>query len=325
MRASVLLCTAASLLGAAAAAADDAVDWLLKVSEAGRQANYQGTVVYRDGQRMDVMRLVHRQQDGRVQERLTSLNGRPRDILREGDRVAFIAGDEPVQSSQSLFPVLSQDQLAQAAHHYEFRDLGNARVAGRGCRGVIMSPRDEFRYGYEVCGDVETAVPLRVTLLNRRGQTVEQLMFTEIAFPPRIADAAFAPLPGAKPVPVTAPAPASAAAAEAPETWRLVRLPPGFRVVRRDLAPAPDGRGVVEHVLLSDGLSTVSVFGVRPAATERWFRGLSNIGAMSAYGRRVGAFHITVVGEVPPGTVRMIGDGFAAPAGAGAESQDLTE
>jgi sigma-E factor negative regulatory protein RseB len=314
MRHAALLCAAASLLGAAPVAADDAVAWLLKVSEAGRQANYQGTVVYRDGQRMDVMRLVHRQQDGRVQERLTSLNGRPRDILREGDRVAFIAGDEPVQSSQSLFPVLSQDQLAQAAHHYEFRDLGNARVAGRSCRGVIMSPRDEFRYGYEICGDAETAVPLRVTLLDRRGQTVEQLMFTEIAFPARIADAAFAPLPGAKPVPV--PAAAAAPAAEAPETWRLVRLPPGFRVVRRDLAPAPDGQGMVEHVLLSDGLSTVSVFGVRPAATERRFRGLSNIGAMSAYGRRVGAFHITVVGEVPPGTVRMIGDGFAEPSAA---------
>jgi sigma-E factor negative regulatory protein RseB len=324
MRASVLLCAAASLLGAAPAVADDAVAWLLKVSEAGRQANYQGTVVYRDGQRMDVMRLVHRQQDGRVQERLTSLNGRPRDILREGDRVAFIAGDEPVQSSQSLFPVLSQDQLAQAAHHYEFRDLGNARVAGRSCRGVIMSPRDEFRYGYEICGDAETAVPLRVTLLDRRGQTVEQLMFTEIAFPARIADGAFAPLPAARPVPVVAAAPAPAV--EAPETWRLVRLPPGFRVVRRDLAPAPDGQGMVEHVLLSDGLSTVSVFGVRPAATERRFRGLSNIGAMSAYGRRVGAFHITVVGEVPPGTVRMIGDGFAEPAAEpDAASQNLTE
>lgn len=324
MRSAALLCAAATLLGAAPVAADDAVAWLLKVSEAGRQANYQGTVVYRDGQRMDVMRLVHRQQDGRVQERLTSLNGRPRDILREGDRVAFIAGDEPVQSSQSLFPVLSQDQLARAAHHYEFRDLGNARVAGRSCRGVIMSPRDDFRYGYEICGDAETAVPLRVTLLDRRGQTVEQLMFTEVAFPARIADAAFAPPPGAKPVPVTAaPAPAVAA----PETWRLARLPPGFRVVRRDLAPAPDGQGMVEHVLLSDGLSTVSVFGVRPAAIERQFRGLSSIGAMSAYGRRVGAFHITVVGEVPTGTVRMIGDGFAEPVAADTEAtaENLTE
>jgi sigma-E factor negative regulatory protein RseB len=40
------------------------------------------------------------------------------------------------------------------------------------------------------------------------------------------------------------------------------------------------------------------------------------MGAMNAYGRVVGAFHITVVGEVPPGTVRMIGDGLASSADA---------
>ncbi len=312
--------------GPAPAIADEAADWLLKVSDAARQANYQGVVVYRDGQRMDVMRLVHRQQDGRVQERLTSLTGRLRDILREGDRVAFLAGDEPVQSSgsQTLLPTLSEELLTQAAHHYEYRDLGQARVAGRACRGVLMAPLDEFRYGYEICGDAETAVPLRVTLVDRRGRTVEQLLFTEIAFPSRIADSAFTPPPGATPVAANAEVPA---AVTAPETWRLVTLPPGFRIVRRELAPSPDGQGMVEHVLLSDGLSAVSVFGVHPAAPQKAFRGLSNMGAMSAYGRRVGTFHITVVGEVPPGTVRMIGDGFAAGESpdAAAQPANLTE
>jgi sigma-E factor negative regulatory protein RseB len=313
MRRLSLVC--AAVLVSAPAAADDAAAWLLKVSDAARQANYQGVVVYRDGQRMDVMRLVHRQQQGRVQERLTSLTGKPRDILREGDRVAYYVGDEPVRSGeqQSLFPVLSQELLAQAATHYEFQDLGVARVAARPCRGVLMSPRDEFRYGYEICGDAVTAVPLRVTLLDRRGRTVEQLMFTEVAYPQHIADTAFTPPPGAlavgdRPTPATPEAAAGAAA-----TWQLATLPPGFRVVRRSLAPSPDGQGLVEHVLLSDGLSVVSVYGTRPGAREQAFRGLSNMGAMSAYGRRVGAFHITVIGEVPVSTVRMIGDGMTAP------------
>ena len=320
-----LLWAVALTFGPAPAFADAAADWLLKVSEAARQVNYQGVVVYRDGQRMDVMRLVHRQQDGRVQERLTSLTGRPRDILREGDRVAFLAGDEPVQSagSQTLLPTLSADLLTQAADHYEYRDLGEARVAGRACRGVMMAPLDEFRYGYEICGDAETAVPLRVTLVDRHGRTVEQLLFTEIAFPSRIADSAFTPPPGAMPVAAGVEAPA----VTAPETWRLVTLPPGFRIVRRDLAPSPDGQGMVEHVQLSDGLSAVSVFGVHPAAPDKAFRGLSHMGATSAYGRRVGTFHITVIGEVPPGTVRMIGDGFAAGGSPEAEAQpaNLTE
>ena len=321
-RRAALFGAVAVVLGSAPAAADDITAWLVQVSDAARQSNYQGVVVYRDAQRMEVMRLVHRQQDGRVQERLTSLTGQSRDILREGDSVSSLVGDEPVHSSgpQILFPMLSQDLLTQAATHYEYRDLGLARVAGRSCRGVMMSPRDEFRYGYEICGDVVKAVPLRVTLLDRRGRTVEQLVFTEIAFPERIDDVAFALTLGATRVAVggaTAVNPAAEVnpAADAPETWRLVTLPPGFRIVRRTLAPSPDGQGMAEHVLVSDGLSAVSVFGVRQATPGKAFSGLSSIGGMNAYGLRVGVFHITVIGEVPLGTVRMIGDGLAAPSG----------
>lgn len=317
---------AALTLGPAVAFADDAAGWLLKVSDAANQASYQGVVVYRDsGQRMEVMRLTHRQHDGRVQERLTSLTGSPRDVLREGGRVVFAAGEQPMQSagSATLFPVLSQELLTQAANHYEYRYLGEARVAGRPCRGVLMSPRDEFRYGYEICGDLQTAVPLRVTLLDRAGRTVEQLMFTEIAFPARIADSAFAPPTGA--TPAAAGSGSATPAVEAKETWRLVTLPPGFRVVRRELMPSPDGRGMIEHVQLTDGLSAVSVFGVRDGTPDKAFRGLSSMGAMNAYGRHVGTFHITVVGEVPPGTVRMIGDGFAEPEAAAAQPDNLTD
>ena len=323
MRRLTLVCAVALVLGPAPATADDAAAWLLQVSDAARLANYQGVVVYRDAKRMEVLRLVHRQQQGRVQERLTSLTGRPRDILREGDQVTSLAGGETLQSSgrQSLFPVLSQDLLTQAANHYEYRDLGQARVAGRACRGVMMLPRDDFRYGYEICGDTATAVPLRVTLLDRGGRTVEQLMFTEIAFPERIADAAFAPPPGAAPVAIAPVSAEGGATADAPATRRRVRLPPGFRIVRRTLVPSPDGQGIIEHVLLSDGLSAVSVFGVRPLVPEKAFRGLSNKGGMSAYGRRIGAFHVTVIGEVPLSTVRMIGDGFAPPSEAGAEPE----
>ncbi|MGH8482664.1 MAG: sigma-E factor regulatory protein RseB domain-containing protein, partial [Nevskiaceae bacterium] len=209
----LLSCAVAFFLSPAPAAADAATDWLLKINDAARQGTYQGVVVYRDGQRMEVLRLVHRHRDGRVQERLTSLTGKPRDILREDDNVYYLMGEERPLSRppQGLFPVLSQDGLVEASVHYEYRDLGHARVAGRACRGVMLSPRDEFRYGYEVCGDVETAVPLRVTLVDRLGRTVEQLMFTEVAFPAEIPDAAFAPPPGVTPKAVAA-APAGAAA-----------------------------------------------------------------------------------------------------------------
>ncbi|MCK5387168.1 MAG: MucB/RseB C-terminal domain-containing protein, partial [Gammaproteobacteria bacterium] len=36
--------------------------------------------------------------------------------------------------------------------------------------------------------------------------------------------------------------------------------------------------------------------------------GGSTMGAVNAYGRAVGKYHVTVVGEVPHATVKMIGD-----------------
>src|SRR5689334_18784031 len=337
MRQRALLCAVAFILGPApATAADDASAWLLQVSDAARLGSYQGIVVYRDGQHMEVMRLVHRQRDGRMQERITSLTGRPRDIVRQDDRVAYVVGDGPAESSgpQSLFPVVSRELLTEAATHYEYRDLGHARVAGRPCRGVLMSPRDDYRYGYEICGDEATGVPLRVTLLDRRGRMVEQLMFTEISYPTSIPDAAFALPPGAA-TPAVAAAPADAEPAAdttdkaGPDKagWDLASLPPGFHVVLRKRSLSPDGQGIVEHVLLSDGVSAVSVFGVRQLVEVKALRGVSQMGAMNVYGRRVGEFQVTVVGEVPASTVRMIGDGLvtgsapatpAAPAAAAA-------
>jgi sigma-E factor negative regulatory protein RseB len=309
----VALCGAAA---SPAAAADPASEWLVRVSAAARQATYQGVVVYRDARTMEVLRVVHRNKDGRVQERLTSLTGQPRDVIQEGDHVACAVGDRPIEATDGmpsgLFPAMSAQTLTEAAQHYQFRDLGEARVAGRPCRGVLMEPRDEFRYGYEVCADSSTAVPLRVTLRDARGQTVEQLMFTEVAFPAEIADAAFA-LPQGSGASGAAPARAeTVVAANGPDSWQLAQLPPGFRVVGRSQRPGQGG-GIVEHVLLSDGLSAVSVFGAKRAAGQM-LSGFSHMGAMNAYGRAVGAFHVTVVGEVPQSTVRLIGDGFQPPA-----------
>jgi sigma-E factor negative regulatory protein RseB len=315
----LVLCT-----GTGSAAAGEGTDeWLLRVSDAARLSNYQGVVVYRDDDKLETLRITHRQKDGREQERITSLSGEPRDVFREEDRVTSILPKGPAQqhaqdtggSPKSLFPMMSRETLARAAAHYEFRELGQARVAGRQCRGVALVPRDEYRYGYQVCADSETAVPLKVSLLDHKGKVLEQMMFTEIQYPENIPDQMFA-LPadvrGAVP---TRPDVQVVSQDLTLENWALNRLPPGFRVAQREIRPMENGEGELEHVLLSDGLSAVSVFRVHarspgPAGERKLFSGFSRMGAMHAYGRIVGRFHVTVVGEVPKATVRMIGDGM---------------
>ena len=311
-----LLVLGLAVSAAAPAAVPEATGWLTQVSEAARTSNYKGVVVYREGDRVETMQVTHRFQSGEECERLVSLSGEAREILRHNDRVTTVLPlqkrlIEDRQAGKGLFPVMSQDMVVGLSQHYNFRELGTARVAGRNCQGMHITPQDGYRYGYEICADEERKVPLRVSLIDRHGRVLEQMMFTELSFPVSISDAAVRSeldTTGFTRVaqPVSAPSGGNTA-------WVLQKLPPGFRLRTRDLRTLPGARGTVEHLLLSDGLSTVSVYSSTQEAPARGLRGMSRMGGVNAYDRMVGPFHVTVVGEVPPQTVQQIGDGLQAP------------
>ncbi|HEY9544661.1 MAG TPA: MucB/RseB C-terminal domain-containing protein [Solimonas sp.] len=298
-----------------AASAADPADWLASMSEAARAANYQGVIVYQTHDRLETMRVVHRNRKGKEVERVQTLTGAPREIIRTGNQVVCLLPKDrkvtlELPTPKALFPGLTPARVAQISRYYEFRDIGEARIAGRICRGITIEPRDQYRYGYEIWADAETAVPVKVDLIGRGNRVMEQLMFTEIEFPKTIPDSALQPeldpakfqrvtrfVPEPKPFNVDSEADA-----------QFANLPPGYHVAMRDVRPTLDGQGVVEHMLLSDGLSAISVFTAHRKPSAQAFQGFSQIGALNAYGRVVGSVHITVVGEAPSDTVRLIGE-----------------
>lgn len=299
------------------AAAADPAAWLAKMSEAARTANYQGVIVYQTQDRLETMRVVHRYKDGGEVERVQTLTGAPREILKTGNQViCLLPRDRKVTlelpTPKGLFPGLTPERVEQIARYYEFQNVGEARIAGRNCRGITIAPRDQFRYGYEIWADAATAVPVKVNLIGRNNRVMEQLMFTEIDFPKSIPDSALQteldPRQFQKVTRVVQdPKPFTDAAPAAGEV-QFANLPPGYRVTMRDVRPTADGQGMVEHLLLSDGLSAISVFSARRKVPAQVFQGASQIGALHAYGRVVGQVHITVVGEAPSETVRLIGE-----------------
>lgn len=294
---------------------------LLQAAEAARTVDFEGVLVYRGDRVMEVLRVTHRFRNGHEDERIETLNGEPRAMIRRDNRIVCILPrdhhftfDRP--AVKGFLDHLSAQRLQSLVKWYALRTMGSARIAGRDCDGIDVMPKDRYRYGYQVWADSATHVPMRISLIGAGGRTLEQVMFTEIGYPSSIPDSVFrvrfdsskfkavtrelTPRPGAD-------GPGSAAAASTGLSFE--RLPPGFRVVLRDFRRAPDGTQV-RHILLSDGLSAVSVFAV-PQSQEPPhgdFRGLSRMGAVEAYGRSVGEYHVTVIGEAPPVTVRMIGD-----------------
>lgn len=318
--------TAAALDGSAPA------ERLARIADAARTATYQGVLVYRGDEKFEVLRLQHRFRDGSERERMDSLTGAPIQLLRFDNRlVCILPKDRAVSldrpALKGLLSQLTAERVKELEKWYQFRDLGGGRIAGRSCSGVAVLPRDEYRYGYEVWADQETGVPLKLGLLGVRGEMLEQIMFTEVSYPDSIADEVFeTDVDTSRQNLITRDLPNLDAPPHPPDADRpqvaFDQLPPGFRVVAREQKPIGGGQGTLEHLLLSDGLSAVSVFSAvqQPvAAPDHGFRGVSHVGPVQAYGRMIGAYHVTIVGEVPVQTLRMIGDGAHPmfPVGAG--------
>ncbi len=53
-------------------------------------------------------------------------------------------------------------------------------MAGRNAVIVSITPRDQYRYGFELHLDRETALPLKSLLLNDQGQLLERFQFTRL-------------------------------------------------------------------------------------------------------------------------------------------------
>lgn len=274
-----------------------ASELLENMVEALRSLNYEGTLVYSHDNRLESLHLIHRIEQGRVEERLTALNGPVRAVTREHDQVMCVLPDgRPISVKRQAVPggLLNAEGISPAllGEHYLVEIEGVARVAGRDTEVVGIIPRDALRYGYRFFIDQETALPLKADLIDSDEQSLEQLMFTTIDVGPVGT--------GAPPEQTTAGGLRAAPAAAIVGPWRFDAPPAGFQLVSHGVMDHPNG-AKVEHFLFTDRLSAYSVY--IEADTRDGLSGSTHIGAVHAAGRQLDGYQITAVGEVPAETV----------------------
>ena len=186
-----------ALLGGQATA-QEARAWLERMNRAVEDLNYRGTFVHVLDGTAETLHIVHRNADGQSGERILSMDGVGREIVRQGDRVQGIFPDRRIvlfETRSDVSPLVSAlpSNTAELEPHYEITLGGSARVAERVVQVLEIKPRDEFRYGYMLWLDQETAMPLQSQLIDEQGQVVEQILFTEIEVPADIPAAALEP------------------------------------------------------------------------------------------------------------------------------------
>ncbi len=283
-----------------------AYEWLQAMQQASKQENYQGVFMFSRGEMSSTVQVVHRYQNGLVEERLRQLDGEMGEIIRHGaDVICVFPDNRVVQLEKNNFGNRLVEALSDFMPGHEFYELetaGAERLIERSAIKLRIAARDKHRYSYALWLDQETALLLKSSILNAEGKELERFQFTQIAFPKQIPDSALAPMNAGELVEHEWIPPVRKDQ-DWPEAmqWNASWIPPGFKGMRK----APN------IMLYSDGLATYSIF-VEAADEERMPDGASMVGATVAYSHSlqsgVHQYGVTVMGEIPAMTAMMIAE-----------------
>jgi sigma-E factor negative regulatory protein RseB len=297
------------------AAAEDASRWLDRAAQAARTLNYSGTIVYQHGGHVDTSRLVHLFEGGREQEKRVSLDGPAQEVIRSSDEVRCyfpevkIVRIEP-QTFRNLFPSLSAEQLRNLTQYYEARPVVSERVAGHWTQVMTFEPKDGMRYGHKVWVDALTGLPLKARLVDERGELVEQFAFTDVSINDKIDRDMVKPSWATTPADWQVKQGSFGEMTPRETGWSAGKLPGGFRKIMEGYRTWRGKRDPVAQLVYSDGLVSVSVF-VEPLAPEPIKLGDSQQKGFNVYVTRADDSIVTVLGDVPPATVRQIAQSVA--------------
>ncbi|HBX2834640.1 TPA: sigma-E factor regulatory protein RseB [Klebsiella pneumoniae] len=299
---------AGSLLFSVNASADTSSGALLQqMNLASQSLNYELSFVSISKQGVESLRYRHARLNNQPLAQLLQLDGPRREVVLRGTEISYfepgldpftLNGDYIVDSLPSL--VYSDFKRLSAA--YDFISVGRTRIADRLCDVIRVVARDGTRYSFIAWLDAETKLPLRVDLLDRDGETLEQFRVVSFNVGDNVSASmetlAKANLPPQLSVPEGGD--------KANFNWAPTWLPQGVTEVSSSQRRLPTFDGPVESRLYSDGLFSFSININRATAASS--DQLLRTGRRTVSTTVRDNAEITVVGELPPQTAKRISD-----------------
>lgn len=297
------------------------VQWIQALQHAAYKVNYEGTIVYQAGGEMRSSRTTHLFDGATSHERIQPLDGKPREYIRRrsdaSDQIQCLIPETRrvvinQRKVEESFPALSSASPDEILERYTLKLGGVERVAGIECQMLTLEPKDNARYGYRLWVDRASGLLLKAQTLNRRDEVIEQIAFSDVRIGEKIDRTKLRPSWSTEGWSVER---SDHRKADLLQHGWLVPAPNGFRKTRE--VSRRIGSSDAMQAVFSDGLATISVFiepqalsaaaGAPSAAAPVPSADATQIhGPTSAYSRRVGDSLVTVVGEVPPSTVRAV-------------------
>jgi len=279
-----------ALLSSQVIANEAGINMLVKMNDALHRMNYSGTLVHIKGNDVNTLHVTHELKDGVASETVNSLNGENQSVSSQTQSFSLAKVPQSVESMKAVYSL----------------DVGAMKkVAMRSCQIVIARPKDKMRYLQKYCLDKATGLPLDYSLINNKHKTVERFTFTEVEISePHSEVLAQAELVGTSSPPQTLIEGYSHEAGD----WTITELPKGFSFGKLPLSQEAEVKkgADTEHFMLTDGLSSVSVF-ISPIATAQpKVASTISSGALNVLTSQKNNHRITLVGEIPKATMQRI-------------------
>lgn len=312
----VVLSCCALLFSVGIHADTEAMKMLERMGVVAKQLNYDGIFSYQTGSKLQSIRIIHRADEQGEVERLVSLNGVAREVIRTNDMVTCIYPEgKPVQENHRPlgrgFPTDLLSRLSSAVAYYQLTFGQQERVAAHHTQELIVTPIDNYRYGYRLWVDKENDLLLQSDLVDEMGNILETFSFSSVEMGLDISEQSLKPeMQGNKMSwnRLEHGLKAESSTKKEISPWNVVWLPEGFDLVAQQNRFKARNGALIEQQVYSDGLSSVSIFFEKIRARHSHLHGGSKMGAANAFGTIMNAHFITVVGEVPARTVEKMGD-----------------
>lgn len=293
---------------------ESALDWLKKMADAPRRHNYSGTFVYYADDHMETSRIVHKTDQAGEHEKIEVLDGLPRIVFRNNDEMkCYLPESKRIYTEKRWFRKFFPDVIPQhfdnIDENYYVKETRRERVTGHECQVLSLMPRDSLRYGHQFWIDIETGLLLKVAVVSG-DEIIEQFAFAQVEIDSEIHADQLKPNLSMVSDEWKVTNLVTSFLKEGELIWRINNLPPGFKKLVEMKRNLTEKSELVNHIALSDGLATISVFiepiiKNAPTPVPGFF---TSRGAINIYVRTLNGNKITTVGEVPLETIKLIGD-----------------
>lgn len=287
------------------------LDWLKIVAFAAHQTDYSGVFVYQYDNQVETSRISHVVEADGEYERLESLDGPRREIVRHHGQVWCLIGHKMVQMDsqqvRGMFPALLPEQLTALGENYHASQVGTERVAGYNAQVIMFKPRDNLRYVHKMWAHTDSGLLLKAAVLGAKDQVIEQYAFSQLQIGGNIDRSWIGGSIRNHENSASAPSQAKGGA-PVNSGWVVDALPAGFKKSLEIERQMRGRHAPVTQIVYSDGLSAISIFIEPDGGDEDDMDGLISRGAVNLHHKVIGKHLVTVVGEVPPRTVMQVLD-----------------